>query len=311
VNNDAGAKSGISAVVTATVVGLVLLFLTPIFELLSLPTLASIVISGVVSLVDYEEAIYLWKVHKFDFGVWMFAFLGTLFLGVELGLSLAVGLSLFLVVFESAYPHTAVLGRLPGTTEYRNVKNYPQAECYDSIVAVRIDAPIYFANTQQVREKVSKYVCKAKKELADSGREDQAVQFIILELNAVPHIDTSGLHTLQDMNTDYTNRKIQLCLTNPNNKVMERLVNSGLVEDIGRDHIFVSTHDAVHYCLSEMVIKENSQHSNNMNSPADRFPLALGEPENGGLMDDDDRRLPMTSSDFSEGRDVEAGNVVF
>ena len=85
-------------------------------------TLASIVISGVISLVDYEEAIYLWKVHKFDFSNWMFAFLGTLFLGVELGLGIAVGLSLMLVVFESAYPHTAVLGRLPGTTEYRNIK---------------------------------------------------------------------------------------------------------------------------------------------------------------------------------------------
>ena len=73
-------------------------------------------------MVDYDEAIYLWKVHKFDFGNWMLAFIGTLFLGVELGLGIAVGISLLLVVFESAYPHTAVLGRLPGTTEYRNVK---------------------------------------------------------------------------------------------------------------------------------------------------------------------------------------------
>jgi MFS superfamily sulfate permease-like transporter len=34
VNNEAGAKSGISSIVTATLVGLVLLFLTPVFELL-------------------------------------------------------------------------------------------------------------------------------------------------------------------------------------------------------------------------------------------------------------------------------------
>ena len=156
INNEAGAKSGISAIMTATIVLFTLLFLTPVFELLTLPTLASIVISGVISLVDYEEAIYLWKVHKFDFGNWMLAFLGTLFLGVELGLGIAVGISLLLVIFESAYPHTAILGRLPGTTEYRNIKNYPQAERYDGIVVVRIDAPIYFANTQNIRDKVRK-----------------------------------------------------------------------------------------------------------------------------------------------------------
>jgi MFS superfamily sulfate permease-like transporter len=34
VNNEAGAKSGISSIVTATLVGLVLLFMTPVFELL-------------------------------------------------------------------------------------------------------------------------------------------------------------------------------------------------------------------------------------------------------------------------------------
>ena len=95
----------------------------------------------------------------------MLAFLGTLFLGVELGLGIAVGISLLLVIFESAYPHTAILGRLPGTTEYRNIKNYPQAERYDGIVVVRIDAPIYFANTQNIRDKVRKYETNAKREI--------------------------------------------------------------------------------------------------------------------------------------------------
>ena len=76
-----------------------------------------------------------------------------------------MGISLLLVIFESAYPHTAILGRLPGTTEYRNIKNYPQAERYDGIVVVRIDAPIYFANTQNIRDKVRKYETNAKREI--------------------------------------------------------------------------------------------------------------------------------------------------
>mmetsp|Transcript_28564 Transcript_28564/g.47552 ORF Transcript_28564/g.47552 Transcript_28564/m.47552 type:complete len:94 (+) Transcript_28564:2-283(+) len=87
--------------------------------------LAAIVIVFVMSMFDYNEAIYLFKVHKFDFSVWIVAFLGTLFLGVEFGLAIAVAVSVIIVVYESVYPHTAVLGRLPGTSLYRNIKQYP------------------------------------------------------------------------------------------------------------------------------------------------------------------------------------------
>ena len=257
-------------------------------------------ISGVVSLVDTDEAIYLWKVHKFDFGVWMFAFIGTLFLGVELGLGISVGLSLFLVIFESAYPHTAILGRLPGTTEYRNIKNYGQAERYDGIVVVRVDAPIYFANTQNVRDKVQKYVNKAKQSLKDRGS-DAVVKFVIVELSAVAHVDTSALHILQDMYKNYTNQKIQLCFTNPTVNVMARLVSSGIADEIGREHIFVSTHDAVDYCLTAMDSIETSMHpsSKDILIP-EESPISLLTVSKG---------IAMNGSDLSDNQDIEGGGV--
>lgn len=39
-----------------------------------------------------------------------------------------------------------MLGRLPGTNVFRNVKQYPEAQQYPGILAVRIDAPLYYAN---------------------------------------------------------------------------------------------------------------------------------------------------------------------
>lgn len=56
VNNDSGAQSGVSGIVTATMVGAVLLFLTDVFEKLPLNVLGAIVISGVSGLIDYPEA---------------------------------------------------------------------------------------------------------------------------------------------------------------------------------------------------------------------------------------------------------------
>ncbi len=214
--------------------------------------LASIVISGVIGLLDYEEAIYLWKVHRFDFGVWFIACVGTMFLGVEIGLAIAVGVSLLLVIYESAYPHTAVLGRLPGTTIYRNVKQYPEAERYEGIVMVRIDAPIYFANTQNVREKIQKYELKAEQELEERGNEE-TVQYVILEMSPVSHVDTSALHILQDMLGG----------------VMERFIASGFADEVGRDHIFVAIQDAVNWCLTEMDTVASSIHEENRDSSGD------------------------------------------
>jgi sulfate transporter 4 len=215
-----------------------------------LSVLSAIVIAGVLNLLDYPEAIYLWKVHKFDFCVWMCAFLGTTLLGVEIGLAISVAVSLLLIIYESAFPHTAVLGRLPGSNVYRNVKQYPLAERYDGIVIVRIDAPIYFANTDNIRTKFAKYEKAAEDDLA--ARNSGEVKFVLLELSPVSHIDSSALHILHDMIESYNERGIQMLFSNPSVSVMETLVRSKLVDAVGREHIFVSTHDAVKWSLDHM-----------------------------------------------------------
>lgn len=89
-----------------------------------------------------------------DFLLWMSAFLGTLFFGVEIGVIMSVTLSLAFVVNESANPHIAVLGRLPGTTVFRNLQQYPDAITTQGLVVVRIDAPIYFANVPFIKDKL-------------------------------------------------------------------------------------------------------------------------------------------------------------
>eukprot|EP00814_Leptocylindrus_danicus_P004121 CAMPEP_0116009252 /NCGR_PEP_ID=MMETSP0321-20121206/3328_1 /TAXON_ID=163516 /ORGANISM="Leptocylindrus danicus var. danicus, Strain B650" /LENGTH=502 /DNA_ID=CAMNT_0003478191 /DNA_START=135 /DNA_END=1644 /DNA_ORIENTATION=- len=250
VNHESGAKSGISAICTALLVGIILLLLTPVFEQMPLATLASIVISGVLGLLDYEEGIFLWHVHKLDFAIWMFSFLGTLFLGAEKGLGISVALSLLFVLYESAYPHTAVLGKLPGTNVYRNVKQYPNAQTFEQIVIARVDAPIFFANTQHVREKLQKYEWQAENKCDVDGR--KPIKFMIVDFSPVSSIDTSGIHIIKDLYEDYSSRDVQLCLCNPNITVMQKLVDGGLVKLIGEKYMFVSTYDAVQACLHEL-----------------------------------------------------------
>ena len=130
---------------------------------------------------------------------------------------------------------------------YRNVKQYPDAEVFDGIVLIRVDAPLYFANAQHVRDKVRKYRLAAE---TGGGRDD--IKFLILDLTPVSHIDTSALHVLNDMYDNYRTRNQQLCFSNPNITLMQRFDDSGFSDKVGRHLFFSCTHDAVKWCLAEM-----------------------------------------------------------
>ena len=89
-NFNAGCKSAISNVVMAVAVMITLLLLTPLFHYTPLVVLSAIIISAMLGLIDYEAAIHLWKVDKFDFVVCIGAYIGVVFGSVEVGLVIAV-----------------------------------------------------------------------------------------------------------------------------------------------------------------------------------------------------------------------------
>ncbi|CAB4301087.1 unnamed protein product [Prunus armeniaca] len=181
VNHESGAKSGLSGIVMGVLMGCALLFMTPLFEYIPQCALAAIVISAVIGLVDYEEAIFLWGVNKKDFLLWTITSTTTLFLGIEIGVLVGVGVSLAFVIHESANPHIAVLGRLPGTTVYRNTQQYPEAYTYNGIVIVRIDAPIYFANISYIKDRLREYEVEVDRSTS-RGPEVERIYFVIIEM---------------------------------------------------------------------------------------------------------------------------------
>lgn len=164
---------------------------------------------------------------------------------------MAVGLSMLFVLYESAYPQTAVLGRLPGTSLYHNIKQYPAAERYDGVAIIRIDAPIWFANAQNVRDKVRKYKNKALAELRERNAGEQ-IRYLIFDLAPVSHIDTTALQILEDMYVTQKKVGTQICFCNPGITVIERFVRSGLVDLVGQEHFFSAVIDAVEWCLTDM-----------------------------------------------------------
>ncbi|KAL8093337.1 hypothetical protein AgCh_035279 [Apium graveolens] len=212
VNHESGAKTGLSGILMGIIMCCALLFMTPIFEYIPQCALAAIVISAVVGL---------------------------------------VGFSLAFVIHESANPHIAVLGRLPGTTVYRNIRQYPEAYKYSGIVVVRIDAPIYFANISYIKDRLREYELEID-EPTRRGPEMERVYFVILEMAPVTYIDSSANQALKDLYIEYRSRNIQLAISNPNRDVLLSLTRSGVVDLIGKEWYFVRVHDAVQTCLQHV-----------------------------------------------------------
>ena len=121
VNNDSGAKTQLSSVITMVVIVFTLIFMTGLFYYLPNAILAAIIMLATKSLFDYQGAIRLWHVHRHDFYMLILTFLVTLIFGIEEGVLAGVLLSIAMVIYRSSLPHMAILGRLPESTHYRNV----------------------------------------------------------------------------------------------------------------------------------------------------------------------------------------------
>jgi MFS superfamily sulfate permease-like transporter len=69
---------------------------------------------------------------------------------------------------------------------YRNVKQYPSAQLPAHVCAVRVDAPLYFANLQVIRNRIEKYLTIAAKD----GR--GPIHYVILDMAPVSFVDSTG-----------------------------------------------------------------------------------------------------------------------
>ncbi|KAL7157198.1 hypothetical protein ABFS83_02G061300 [Erythranthe nasuta] len=207
VNYMAGCNTAVSNIVMSCVVLLTLEVITPLFKYTPNAILASIIISAVVGLFDYEAMILIWRIDKFDFVACMGAFFGVVFASVEIGLLIAVAISFAKIIFQVTRPRTVVLGRIPRTTVYRNIEQYPEATKISGIMIARVDSAIYFSNSNYIRERILRLLSEEEDRIKEDNQ--ARIRFLIVELSPVTDIDTSGIHALEDLCKSLQKRDIQ------------------------------------------------------------------------------------------------------
>ncbi|KAJ0960540.1 hypothetical protein J5N97_001630 [Dioscorea zingiberensis] len=244
VNYNAGAQTAVSNIVMASAVMFTMLFLMPLFYYTPNVILSAIIISAVIGLIDFQTALKLWKVDKLDFLACMCAFFGVLFISVQMGLLIAVGISMFRILLQVTRPNTVILGNIPGTQSYRNMGQYREARRVPSFLILSIESPIYFTNCMYLQERIMRWV--REEEERTIRMKECALKCIVLDMAAVTAVDTSGMEALSELKKALDKRSLQLVLANPVGDVIEKLNRSEKTWELfGSDSIYMNVEEAV------------------------------------------------------------------
>ncbi len=234
VNYQAGAKTPLASIITALLVILTLLFLTPLFYYLPNAVLAAIVMVAVFGLIDVKEPVHLFRLKPVDGWTLLVTFVGTLILGVETGILIGVGFSLLVFVWRSAYPHTAELGYLPEKEVFRNVKRYPEAQTFSGVCILRVDAALYFANMAYLEN------------LLDGTATDLPnVKHIILDFSAVNGVDAVALDTLEVRMKELAAQGVTVRIAGMKGPVRDLATKAGWYETFGERVAHLSLESAL------------------------------------------------------------------
>ena len=233
VNAQAGASTGLAGLVTAGVVVLTLLFLTPLFTFVPKAVLAAIIMTAVFGLVDVATARHLWHVDRADLMLMGVTFVATLTVGIEQGILTGVLASLVWFVWRTSQPHVAVLGRRPGHSVWRNVARYPEAVCPPEILVVRVDAPLFFANTAFLKQTI---------EALAEGRDQ--LQHLIVDAKAIGSVDSQALDTLQEIVEAFQRRGVVVWFSGVRGPVRDRFRIDGLWDHVGDEHFVERVQEA-------------------------------------------------------------------
>ncbi|WP_227370590.1 SulP family inorganic anion transporter [Halomonas sp. M20] len=231
INFDAGARTPIAGVVAALGITLVTLFFTPLIEFLPIATLAAVITVSILTLVDIDALRHTWRYSRSDFAALLATLVLTLLEGVEIGILAGVALSIALFLYRTSRPHSALVGRVPGTEHFRNLARH-QVETSAQVALLRIDESLYFANARYLEDT-----------LYDLIATRPGIDHVVLICSAVNLIDASALESLKAINSRLKDSQVTLHLAEVKGPVMDRLQYSDLIESLtGR--VFLSTYSA-------------------------------------------------------------------
>ncbi|KAF4358075.1 hypothetical protein G4B88_021824 [Cannabis sativa] len=238
-----GGRTQLSNTMTGIVVLVTMLFLMQLFIHTPDVTLAAIIITAVVGLIDVKAMVNLWRLDKLDFLACSCSFFGVLFVSVQTGLLVAIGASVFKVILHLARPNTMVLGNIPGTHIYNSLYRYTDTKRVPSFLILGIESPIYFLNSTYLQERILRWIRDEEERILRDN--ELPLKCLIIDMTAVTDIDTNGLELVSELKMTLAKKSLQMVLVNPAASVMEKLHCSKIMDSFGSKGLYLTVEEAV------------------------------------------------------------------
>ena len=140
-----------------------------------------------------------------------------------------------MLIYRSTQPHVAVLGRVPDTDYYRNLKRFEELENRPDLLIIRFDAELYFANTEFFTEKLNQLIAAKGSKLKS----------LILNAESINGIDSTAMHAIEDQVKKLEKEGIRWLWCDVKGPVRDQLERAGLTQKIGPENFFIGIQDAV------------------------------------------------------------------
>lgn len=231
----AGARTQLANLVAAAFSLLTLVLLTPLFRGMPHPALAAIVIAAMLHLSKPGYFRCLLTRDRREFAVAAIVVAGELTFGVLQGIALGVVLSLLMLIYRTSHPQGAVLGQLPGTEAYRDVRRHPEALTFPGLLIWRAGGELFFASIGHFEERL-------KAALAASR---PPAKHVLVDADSVNFIDISACEALLNSIKELQRQGITCAFARVRDEVRERMRLTGIEAAVGPTHFHERVTDGV------------------------------------------------------------------
>jgi len=233
VNFSAGARTQMAMLIAAGFLGLSVVFFSPWFTNIPKSALAAIILVAVFRLVRIKHIFHTWNYDRADGMAEIATLLGVVLLGIEEGIALGIMLTIASHLRKTSHPHIAIVGRVPATEHYRNIKRH-SVETWHHLLLVRIDENLTFANISFIEDY-----------LESELRRRPDTRHIVLIFTSVSDIDTTALEALELFNQSLQVSGKTLNVSEAKGPVLDKLQKTDFIEQLKPGKVFFRTEDAV------------------------------------------------------------------
>ncbi|XP_018576985.1 solute carrier family 26 member 10 isoform X2 [Anoplophora glabripennis] len=265
-----GGVTQIASVVSCCILLVILLWIGPVFETLPRCVLASIIVVALKGmLVQCTAVLKYWRLSKWDAVVWFITFATTLFVQISYGLAAGVAVSLLSVFIQGYKPYTCLLGIVPNTDLYLDIKRYKGAQEIEGLKIFHYSGGLSFASRNSFKDLLIRKtgldaaaVLRKRVKLTDKGLEDEdelLTKCIILDFSCLTFVDPAGVDFLRTMQSDYAKLGVSMYIAGCSGPVYEVIMRCDKVEKKeNKFFLFPTVHDAVLFAQASVLSKKDS-----------------------------------------------------